>query len=164
MIRFFIRSVVILFVMMSFATPAMEQQAATFHAKFVANINELHVEVPTDLIEPTIKSHYQYLADRSLTQTERDLYLEMYLRETIKLQYGAFPMALGESGITQESDKTKLVMKLASIPKEARELLVEISSFAHNPKQKNVFKITKSFYKQSVALSTANAFSTSVSL
>lgn len=140
------------------------QKSVTFHAKFVANVSELHVSIPSDLIEPTIKKHYSYLAGRDLSQAEINLYLEMYLRETIKLQYGAFPMALGESGITRQSGITKMVMNLAGLPAEAKELMVEINSFAQEPNQKNLFKITKSYYNQSFALNNANAFSTHVPL
>lgn len=140
------------------------QKPVTFHAKFVANVSELHISIPTNLIEPTIKGHYDYLANRALSQAEVNLFLEMYLRETVKLQYGAFPMALGESGISHQEGTTKLVMNLAGLPAEAKELMVEINSFAQNPKQQNLFKITKSFYNQSFALSNANAFSTHVPL
>lgn len=135
-----------------------------FHAKFQNLKNELHITLPTELIEPTLKAHYEYLDDRALTLKERNVYLEMYLRETVKLQYGAFPMALGESGIQQINGVTKLVMKLGKLPKEARELLVEISSFAHYPKQKNVFKLTKSYQKQVMSLHARNAFTANVAL
>lgn len=147
-----------------FSTSAFAQKPVTFHAKFVANVSELHVSIPSDLIEPTIKGHYSYLADRNLSQAEVNLYLEMYLRETVKLQYGAFPMALGESGISHQNGETKLVMNLAGLPAEAKELMVQINSFTQHPNQQNLFKITKSFYKQSFALSNANAFSTHVPL
>ena len=143
---------------------AKSDKEVTFHAKFISNISELHIAIPSALIEPTIKAHYSHLADSRLSQKEKDIYLEMYLRETVKLQYGAFPMALGESGIRQEAGMTKLVMKLAGLPKEARELLVHISSFSQIPAQKNVFQITKSYYKQSFALNNANAFSANVPL
>lgn len=158
---------ILLFVAISFASfcnTVNAKESVTFHAKFVANVSELHVSIPSDLIEPTIKNHYAYLAGRALSQAELNLYLEMYLRETVKLQYGAFPMALGESGITHHSGMTKMVMNLAGLPAEAKELMVQINSFAQNPEQKNLFKITKSFHKQSFALSNANAFSTHVPL
>lgn len=153
-----------LFSVTAFAAMAAEKNDVTFHAKFVANVSELHISIPTDLIVPTLQEHYQHLHNRELSQAEIDLYLEMYLRETVKLQYGAYPMALGESGITHEQGVTELVIDLAGLPKEARALLVQINSFAHNPKQKNVFQITKSIYKQSFALSNANAFTTNVPL
>lgn len=137
---------------------------AVFHAKFIANVNELHVSIPNELIEPTIKQHYDYLSDRDLSAKETELYLEMYLRETVKLQYGAFPMALGQSGIKREEGVTKLVMQLAGIPKEARELVVRINSFANHPQQRNMFQLTKSYYKQSFALNNDNAFSANISL
>lgn len=147
-----------------FSSHVWAQKPVTFHAKFVANVSELHVSIPSKLIEPTIKGHYPYLANRALSQAEVNLYLEMYLRETVKLQYGAFPMALGESGISHQDGTTKLVMNLAGLPAEAKELMVQINSFAKNPKQENLFKITKSYFNQSFALSNANAFSTHVPL
>ena len=143
---------------------ASASKNVTFHAKFVANISELHISIPTDLIEPTLQEHYQHLEGNQLSQAEMDLYLEMYLRETVKLQYGAYPMALGESGIKHDQGMTELVINLARLPKEANELFVQISSFAQIPKQNNVFQITKSIYKQSYALSNANAFTTNVPL
>lgn len=153
-----------LFSLVGFSSYASTAKDVTFHAKFVANISELHISIPTDLIEPTLQEHYQHLGSRELSQAEINLYLEMYLRETVKLQYGAYPMALGESGIKHEQGITELVINLAGLPKEANELFVQINSFAQNPKQKNVFQITKSIYKQSYALSNANAFTTSVPL
>ena len=159
---YFVFVIALLFV--ASAAHTMEQKSVTFHAKFIANINELHVTIPTNLIEPTLKAHYQYLDGRELSQAESELFLEMYLRETVKLQFGAFPMALGESGVSHENGTTKLVMKLASLPKEANGLMVQINSFADHPKQKNLFKITKSLSKQSFALSSANSFSANVAL
>ena len=73
-------------------------------------------------------------------------------------------MALGESGIKHDQGITELVINLARLPKEANELFVQINSFAQIPKQNNVFQITKSIYKQSYALSNANAFTTNVPL
>ena len=63
---------------------ASASKNVTFHAKFVANISELHISIPTDLIEPTLQEHYQHLEGNQLSQAEMDLYLEMYLRETVK--------------------------------------------------------------------------------
>lgn len=151
-------------VIVVFSTDVYAKKPVTFHAKFVANVSELHVSIPSGLIEPTIKAYYPYLAERTLSQAEVNLYLEMYLRETVKLQYGAFPMALGESGISRHNGVTKMVMNLAGLPAEANELMVQIDSFTQYPKQENLFKITKSYVKQSFSLSNANSFSTHVPL
>lgn len=151
-------------VVLLFLSTSLKAEEVYFHAKFQNQKSELHISIPTKLIEPTLKDHYEYLDDRSLTLKEQNLYLEMYLRETVKLQYGAFPMALGESGIQHSQDMTKLVMKLAKLPKEARELLVTIDSFSENPQQKNVFKLTKSYQKQTIALHGRNAFTANVAL
>ena len=149
---------------LSLTAQAEMRSQASFHAKFQPHRSELHISVPTEIIAPTLQAHYDYLSGRALSPNELNLYLEMYLRETVKLRFGAFPMALGESGIFHDKDSTKLVMKLAKLPKSARELLVEISSFNHNPKQKNVFQITQSFNRQTFALSGKNAFTANISL
>jgi hypothetical protein len=160
--KFFFTAIVS--VVFALASCALKAEEVHFHAKFQNQTSELHIRIPTKLIEPTLKEHYEYLDGRSLTLKERNIYLEMYLRETVKLQYGAFPMALGESGIQHSQGMTKLVMKLAKLPKEARELLVTIDSFAENPQQKNVFKLTKSYQKQTIALHGRNAFTANVAL
>lgn len=161
----FIRPVLFLVVLFTiFSAHAHAKTPVTFHAKFVANVSELHVSIPSGFIVPTIKDHYPYLADKALSQAEINLYLEMYLRETVKLQYGAFPMALGESGISHQDGVTNMVMNLAGLPADANELMVQIESFNQYPKQENLFKITKSYFNQSFSLSNANAFSTHVPL
>lgn len=155
----------LLVMLSSTAFAETSKNSAKFYASITHAHSELSIEIPTELVEPSIKGYFSYLDDKSLSQAEVDLYLEMYVRNTVKLQYGAFPMALGGSKISRKGAITYVSMRLAGVPEEAKEMWVEINSFVSEPEQLNVLQISRNASKpQLVELTYTNRYTANVPL
>lgn len=142
-----------------------ETNLAVFHANFDQVDSTLQITIPHKIVQPTLHQYFPSLAGKELTDREIKQYLALYLRNTVKLQYGAYPMALGEEGMTLDDDFINIVMKIGKIPLNAHELSVEINSFEFIPEQNNVFKLSQfGDAKQELTLYAKNSFSASVPL
>ncbi len=144
---------------------AKETNLAVFHANFEQSDSTLHIMIPSEIVQPTLQEYFPSLEGKVLSEREIKLYLALYIRNTVKLQYGAFPMALGEEGMTLDDKFINIVMKIGKLPRSAHELSVEINSFASLPQQNNVFKFSKhGDAKQEFTLYAKNRFTASVPL
>lgn len=164
-VKYTLMSLGLLATLYSGVASSNETNLAVFHADFEKIDSKLHITIPTEIVQPALHEYFPHLAGKALTETDIKQYLALYIRNTVKLQYGAYPMALGEEGMTMDSEYINIVMKLGKIPRGANELLVEINSFEFLPQQNNVFKLSKfGNAEQELTLYAKNRFSASVSL
>ena len=149
----------LLLMVSSFGVVAKEYNKVIFHAQFGEKSGVLRATIPSALIDPELSKKYPELKSSYLTSDQRKAYLVRYLRDTVKLQYSAFPMALGDSRIVERHKYTEIIVKVAFLPRSASQLLVEITSFADNPDHTNVFTLNKEgLIEQKLELNSRNDF------
>jgi hypothetical protein len=142
-----------------------ETNLAVFHANFDQSDSTLQITIPNQIVQPALHQYFPNLAGKELTDGEIKQYLALYIRNTVKLQYGAYPMALGEEGMVLDDKFINIIMKIGKIPRNAHELSVEINSFEFLPEQNNVFKLSQfGDAKQELTLYAKNHFSASLPL
>lgn len=149
----------LLLLICNFSVLAKDYNKVIFQAHFGEKTGMLRATVPSALIDPELTTKYSELDGQYLTSDQRKAYLVRYLRDTVKLQYSAFPMALGNARIVERHKYTEIMVNLSYLPKSASQLLVEITSFGDNPEHQNEFTLNKEgLIAQKLTLNKRNDF------
>lgn len=127
-----------------------------FSVSFDKKRGVLRATLPNELIKPVIQEQYEEMEDDTYYQQHITEYLGRYLRQTVQLQYSAFPMALGEANVIPRHKYTDVEMSIGYLPKSASQLMVQITSFSEYVDE-NVFVFTDlSQMSQKVSLQSNN--------
>ena len=150
---------IIVFFVTSYGADSREQNSAVFKVVFDEARGKLIATIPNHQIDDQLKSSFSELRFRKLTRESRAEYIARYFRDTINMQYNAFPMALGTTKLSYRSNYTQVTMDLAYMPKSASQFFVEIRSFEEFDEQQNLFEIeVLGEQTQSILLSKENDF------
>jgi len=146
-------------VLACFEVQSGEKNEAVFKVVFDEARGKLIATIPNHQIDEQLENSFSELRFRKITRERRADYIARYFRDTINMQYNAFPMALGTTHLTYRPNHVQITMDLAYMPKSASQFYVEIRSFEEFDDQQNLFEFeVVGEQSQSIMLSKRNNF------
>jgi hypothetical protein len=118
-------------------------QSALFHLTLADEGNSLHMSVASEAVKPALEAYYPEIKLAQLSQQELKKLLVSYIKSTVVISSGDTDLSIGVGGIKMTDHQTDMVLNVANLPSDKGQLSVNITSFANNDHQRNVFRLSQ---------------------